>query len=51
MSTARGAARVRKQVSAAEHLRDRVMADNIAWWRRRTGEKMLLAAHNGHVGP
>ncbi|MFD9337847.1 erythromycin esterase family protein [Streptomyces sp. NPDC060028] len=37
-------------VSAAEHLRDRVMADNTAWWQRRTGHKMLLSAHNGHVG-
>ncbi|MFJ9518546.1 erythromycin esterase family protein [Kitasatospora sp. NPDC101801] len=37
-------------VSAAEHLRDRVMADNTAWWHQRTGDKMLLSAHNGHVG-
>ncbi len=37
-------------VSAAEHLRDRVMADNTAWWHHRTGDKMLLSAHNGHVG-
>lgn len=37
-------------VSAAEHLRDRAMADNTAWWHRRTGDKMLLSAHNGHVG-
>ncbi|OEJ30173.1 erythromycin esterase family protein [Streptomyces subrutilus] len=37
-------------VSAAEHLRDRVMAENTAWWHHRTGDKMLLSAHNGHVG-
>lgn len=37
-------------VSAAQHFRDRVMADNTAWWHRRTGDKMLLSAHNGHVG-
>ncbi|MDJ0385975.1 erythromycin esterase family protein [Streptomyces sp. G-G2] len=37
-------------VSAAEHLRDQVMADNTLWWHRRTGDKMLLSAHNGHVG-
>ncbi|MFE7267711.1 erythromycin esterase family protein [Streptomyces sp. NPDC057592] len=37
-------------VSAAEHLRDRVMAGNTAWWHRRTGDKILLSAHNGHVG-
>ncbi|MET9699947.1 erythromycin esterase family protein [Streptomyces sp. NPDC006529] len=39
-----------ESVSAAEHLRDRVMADNTVWWHRRTGDKMLLSAHNGHVG-
>ncbi|MFF4171620.1 erythromycin esterase family protein [Streptomyces sp. NPDC001744] len=37
-------------VTAAEHLRDRAMADNVLWWRRHTGHKMLLSAHNGHVG-
>ncbi|MFJ4090710.1 erythromycin esterase family protein [Kitasatospora sp. NPDC089913] len=37
-------------VSAAEQLRDRVMADNTAWWERRTGGKVLLSAHNGHTG-
>ncbi|MBD0669465.1 erythromycin esterase family protein [Streptomyces sp. CBMA156] len=37
-------------VSAAEQLRDRAMADNTAWWQRRTGGKVLLSAHNGHVG-
>ncbi|MEE1754854.1 erythromycin esterase family protein [Streptomyces sp. SP18CS02] len=37
-------------VSAAEHLRDRAMADNVLWWHRRTGDRMLLSAHNGHVG-
>ncbi|WP_328966868.1 erythromycin esterase family protein [Streptomyces sp. NBC_00239] len=39
-----------ESVSAAEHLRDRVMADNTAWWHHRTGDKVLLSAHNGHVG-
>ncbi|MER5352098.1 erythromycin esterase family protein [Kitasatospora sp. NPDC002551] len=37
-------------VSAAEQLRDRVMADTTAWWQRRTGGKVLLSAHNGHTG-
>ncbi|MFE4973937.1 erythromycin esterase family protein [Kitasatospora sp. NPDC056651] len=37
-------------VSAAEQLRDRAMADNTAWWQRRTGGKVLLSAHNGHAG-
>ncbi|WP_405676683.1 erythromycin esterase family protein [Streptomyces sp. NBC_00868] len=39
-----------QSVSAAELLRDQAMADNTAWWHRRTGDKMLLSAHNGHVG-
>ncbi|MFD3517620.1 erythromycin esterase family protein [Streptomyces sp. NPDC058657] len=39
-----------KSVSEAEHFRDRAMAANTAWWHRRTGDRMLLSAHNGHVG-
>ncbi|MER6914669.1 erythromycin esterase family protein [Streptomyces sp. NPDC000594] len=30
--------------------RDRVMAENTVWWQRRTGGRVLLSAHNGHVG-
>ncbi|MEU6620816.1 erythromycin esterase family protein [Streptomyces litmocidini] len=37
-------------VTAAERLRDQTMADNVLWWQRHTGHKMLLSAHNGHVG-
>ncbi|MDH6708490.1 erythromycin esterase [Kitasatospora sp. MAA19] len=37
-------------VNAAELLRDQAMADNTAWWQRRTGHRILLSAHNGHVG-
>ncbi|MCB5181923.1 erythromycin esterase family protein [Streptomyces antimicrobicus] len=37
-------------VTAAERLRDQAMADNVLWWQRHTGHKMLLSAHNGHVG-
>ncbi|MER7702643.1 erythromycin esterase family protein [Kitasatospora sp. NPDC097605] len=37
-------------VSASEQLRDRAMADNVGWWQRRTGGKVLLSAHNGHAG-
>lgn len=29
--------------------RDRLMADNTAWWQRHTGDKVLLSAHNAHV--
>ncbi|MFD3513540.1 erythromycin esterase family protein [Streptomyces sp. NPDC058657] len=38
------------QGPAAMRYRDQVMADNVAWWQRRTGDKVLLSAHNGHVG-
>ncbi|SHG94727.1 erythromycin esterase family protein [Streptoalloteichus hindustanus] len=37
-------------VTASERFRDEVMAQNVIWWQRRTGHKMLLSAHNGHVG-
>ncbi|WP_225805607.1 erythromycin esterase family protein [Streptomyces sp. NK15101] len=37
-------------VTAAERLRDQAMADNVLWWHRHTGHKMLLSAHNGHIG-
>ncbi|MGW0818357.1 erythromycin esterase family protein [Streptomyces viridiviolaceus] len=37
-------------VTAAERLRDQAMADNVLWWQRQTGHRMLLSAHNGHVG-
>ena len=30
--------------------RDQVMAENTAWWHERTGAKILVSAHNGHVG-
>ncbi|MEV8550779.1 erythromycin esterase family protein [Streptomyces glaucescens] len=29
--------------------RDRIMAENVAWWQQRTGDKMVLSAHNSHV--
>ncbi|MBD0696031.1 erythromycin esterase family protein [Streptomyces sp. CBMA123] len=37
-------------VTAAQLLRDRAMTDNTVWWQRRFGGKVLLSAHNGHVG-
>lgn len=33
-----------------ERYRDQVMAGTTAWWQRRTGGKILLSAHNDHVG-
>ncbi|MFJ8329964.1 erythromycin esterase family protein [Streptomyces sp. NPDC094437] len=29
--------------------RDQLMADNVAWWQERTGDKILLSAHNSHL--
>ncbi|MFI8404651.1 erythromycin esterase family protein [Streptomyces sp. NPDC085463] len=29
--------------------RDRVMAENVTWWQRRTGARIALSAHNGHI--
>ncbi|MGW4645462.1 erythromycin esterase family protein [Kitasatospora sp. NPDC004289] len=37
-------------VTAAELLRDRTMAENTAWWQRTVGGRVLVSAHNGHVG-
>lgn len=33
-----------------QRFRDEVMAQNVLWWQRRTGHKILVSAHNGHVG-
>ncbi|MFF0742821.1 erythromycin esterase family protein [Streptomyces sp. NPDC004111] len=38
-----------EQSAQSMRYRDSVMADNVAWWQRRTGDKVLLSAHNGHV--
>ncbi|MFH8405236.1 erythromycin esterase family protein [Streptomyces sp. NPDC018019] len=37
-------------LTAAQRFRDQVMAQNITWWQRRTGHKILLSAQNDHVG-
>lgn len=37
------------ELAKAMKYRDRVMAVNTAWWAERTGTKVLLSAHNGHV--
>ncbi|MVO89639.1 erythromycin esterase family protein [Streptomyces sp. p1417] len=29
--------------------RDRIMAENTAWWQRQTGHKVLVSAHNAHL--
>ncbi|MFD7705399.1 erythromycin esterase family protein [Streptomyces caelestis] len=37
------------QVTQMMRYRDRVMAENTAWWHRHTGDRILLSAHNTHV--
>jgi erythromycin esterase len=38
-----------QQLPRAMSYRDRLMADNTAWWNGHTGHRMLLSAHNGHT--
>ncbi|MFI5782059.1 erythromycin esterase family protein [Nocardia sp. NPDC051570] len=37
-------------VTTSERFRDEVMAQNVTWWQRQTGQKILLSAHDDHVG-
>ncbi|MFI6643333.1 erythromycin esterase family protein [Streptomyces sp. NPDC050504] len=37
-------------VHRAMEYRDRTMAENTVWWQRTTGDRMVLSAHNAHVG-
>ncbi|WP_374050352.1 erythromycin esterase family protein [Streptomyces roseicoloratus] len=39
-----------EHVGEAMLYRDRVMAENTVWWQRHTGDRMVLSAHNAHVG-
>ncbi|MFE7131245.1 erythromycin esterase family protein [Streptomyces sp. NPDC057638] len=38
------------QMAELNRLRDRAMAENTVWWQRHTGGRILLSAHNGHLG-
>ncbi|MFI8518214.1 erythromycin esterase family protein [Streptomyces sp. NPDC085481] len=38
------------EVAQAMLYRDRIMAENTVWWQRHTGDRMVLSAHNGHIG-
>ncbi|KPI14854.1 Erythromycin esterase [Actinobacteria bacterium OK074] len=38
------------QLAAAMRYRDATMAANVLWWQRHTGTKVLLSAHDNHVG-
>ncbi|WP_328988913.1 erythromycin esterase family protein [Kribbella sp. NBC_01245] len=42
--------RPEQEAPRAMLFRDRAMADNVTWWHRYTGEKIVLSAHNGHIG-
>jgi erythromycin esterase len=33
----------------AMKFRDQMMAENVTWWTRHTGDKVVLSAHNGHI--
>ncbi|MFE9925931.1 erythromycin esterase family protein [Streptomyces sp. NPDC005774] len=37
------------QIAEMMKFRDGVMAANVAWWRRHTGDRILVSAHNTHV--
>ncbi|MEU6984409.1 erythromycin esterase family protein [Streptomyces sp. NPDC046324] len=37
-------------VADAMLYRDRIMAENTVWWQRATGDRIVLSAHNNHVG-
>ncbi|GAA5705711.1 erythromycin esterase [Streptomyces avermitilis] len=39
-----------RQIAASMRYRDSAMAANVLWWQRHTGTKVLLAAHDAHVG-
>ncbi len=38
------------EIAAAMRYRDAAMAANVVWWQRHTGTKVLLSAHDNHVG-
>jgi erythromycin esterase len=38
------------RIPDAMRYRDQVMAENTIWWQKQTGAKILLSAHNAHVG-
>ncbi|MFF4582709.1 erythromycin esterase family protein [Streptomyces sp. NPDC001373] len=40
----------RKSLPDFEKFRDEVMAQNVTWWQKHTGGKVLVSAQNNHVG-
>ncbi|MEU5975807.1 erythromycin esterase family protein [Streptomyces sp. NPDC047315] len=39
-----------KQVAEHHRHRDRAMAEKTVWWQRQTGDRILVSAHNAHLG-
>lgn len=37
-------------LNGLQRFRDEVMAQNVAWWQQHTGDKVLVSAHNNHIG-
>ncbi|MEV5986673.1 erythromycin esterase family protein [Streptomyces sp. NPDC052051] len=37
-------------IAGAMRYRDSAMAANVVWWQRHTGSKVLLSAHDAHIG-
>ncbi|WP_330300488.1 erythromycin esterase family protein [Streptomyces sp. NBC_00503] len=40
----------RESLNSLQRFRDEVMAQNVTWWQKHTGDKVLVSAHNNHVG-
>ncbi|WP_371563779.1 erythromycin esterase family protein [Streptomyces canus] len=38
------------QIAEAMRYRDQAMAANVLWWQRHSGTRVLLSAHDAHVG-
>jgi erythromycin esterase len=38
-----------EEAAAGFRYREQAMAENILWWRQHTGDRMVLAGHDGHV--
>ncbi|MFI1169113.1 erythromycin esterase family protein [Streptomyces sp. NPDC020801] len=40
----------RNSLNSLQRFRDEVMARNVTWWQKHTGDKILVSAQNNHVG-
>ncbi|MFB7585560.1 erythromycin esterase family protein [Streptomyces sp. NPDC056169] len=39
-----------ESLNSLQRFRDEVMAQNVTWWQKHTGDKILVSAQNNHVG-